>query len=58
MKSVIKWHTGIPKEVKRYIVTIDDGRVTSSFWGGISWSDWNKSIIAWCSLNDIEPYKE
>lgn len=58
MESVIKWQTGIPKEVKRYIVTIDDGRVTYSCWTGISWSDWNKSIIAWCPLSDIEPYKE
>lgn len=58
MESVIKWQTGIPKEVKRYIVTINDGRVTCSYWTGISWSDWNKSIIAWCPLSDIEPYKE
>ena len=56
MESVIKWRTGIPKEVKKYVVTLNDGRVTSSSWTGICWSDWNKSIIAWYPLNEIKPY--
>ena len=58
MESVIKWRTGVPKKVEKYMITLNDGRVTISFWNGISWSDWAKDIIAWCPLSEIEPYKE
>ena len=61
MESVIKWRTGEPKEEGEYIVTLKTpiSIVVSVFnyeeygWNVCS----NCKVIAWCPLNEIEPYK-
>jgi hypothetical protein len=59
MESVIKWQTGEPKEVGRYLVSTKNGICcgfyhTDGRWGALL----NGNVIAWCPLSDIEPYKE
>lgn len=63
MESVIKWHTGEPKEGGYYLITTDSGRVITDLWrifpNRSNWEYRNKlDVIAWCPLNEIEPYKE
>ena len=67
MESVIKWQTGEPKENDVYFVSLVLGKsVVTSFlcyYGGV-WLNFSRTefpseyVIAWCNLNDIEPYKE
>lgn len=66
-ESVIKWQTGKPKEEGEYLVTLFNGEITFNEYCCITnsdeeeeffWSNWDDdSIMAWCSLSDIEPYK-
>ena len=66
-QSIVKWHTGEPKDYDIYIVSVSNGEkdgVTV-----LSWDNKQKKFIymdrfpnleatAWCKLSDIEPYKE
>lgn len=58
MESVIKWRTGEPKEVGGYIVTMSDNTITLDYSEDGKWFIHDEGIIAWCPLNEIEPYKE
>lgn len=60
MESIIKWQTGEPKEEGRYLVTLNNNSVAYDSWVkcGIGWAYFPKSVIAWCKLSDIKPYKE
>lgn len=61
MESVIKWQTGEPKKVGRYVVTNIEGEVDVAYYYTYrhGWEYYrNKAIIAWCPLSEIEPYKE
>lgn len=61
MESVIKWHTGMPTEIGKYIITTDDGEVrTINFHPKeiVDLEYFERLVIAWCKLSDIEPYKE
>ena len=56
--SLIKWHTGEPKEVGEYIITNSDGIVDYNNWTGTmyGWLD-EVEVAAWCPISEIEPYK-
>lgn len=66
--SGIHWQTGEPKEEGEYIVTLYNGEITFNEYCCITnsdgqeeffWSNWDEdSIIAWCKLSDIQPYKK
>lgn len=67
MESVIKWQTGEPKESGVYLVSISTENeigVTVLNWdnkeGKFLFVDFFSyiTILAWCKLSDIEPYKE
>ena len=69
MESIIKWCTGVPKYNDKYIVTYRylgsrGYRIGVAEWCGKHWYVGisviapQVDIIAWCSLNEIEPYKE
>lgn len=60
MESVIKWHTGTPDISGRYIITHSWGGITVDWYDKkLGWyKGFDKHVIAWCSVNDIEPYKE
>ena len=67
MESVIKWQTGEPKESGVYIVSI-----STETEKGVTFFNWDNTekkflfvdffpditILAWCKLSDIQPYKE
>lgn len=57
MESVIKWQTGTPTKNGKYLVFVY-GEIDITYWD--SRFQWTKylSVIAWCKLSDIEPYKE
>lgn len=57
MESVIKWQTGTPTKNGKYLVFVY-GEIDITYWD--SRFQWAKylSVIAWCKLSDIEPYKE
>lgn len=67
MESVIKWHTGEPKENDVYFVSLKLGSsVTTTilnYYRGV-WLNFKSSVfpseyvIAWCKLSNIKPYKE
>ena len=61
MESVIKWHTGMPTEIGKYIITTDDGEVRSIYFHPMEAVDlefFEIAVAAWCPLSDIKPYKE
>lgn len=61
METTIKWKTGIPTEIGRYIITKNDGKVgTINFYPKeiVYLEYFERLVIAWCPLSDIEPYKE
>ncbi len=61
METIIKWQTGTPKEMCTCLVTIVGGTIEVADWNGSEWDTWDcwleDSIIAWCKLSDIKPYK-
>lgn len=61
MESVIKWKTGMPSEMGKYIITTDDGEVrTINFHPKeiVDLEYFERFVVAWCNFSDIEPYKE
>ena len=63
--SHIKWQTGEIKEVGEYIVILLDGTVSLDYYARPCYDSKLKtmnytkdSIIAWCKVSDIKPYKE
>ena len=62
--SVIKWHTGEPKEPGSYLVSPTDGSIDFDFYNRsveyyFFWCQYeDDEIIAWCKLSDIKPYKK
>lgn len=59
MESTIKWQTGEINDDGYYLVTNREGRVyVLCHRKGSIFSDSLESVIAWCPLSDIEPYKE
>lgn len=57
MESIIKWRTGKPTEAGNYLCTNTKGHVVLFHWmPHYGWG--NYKVIAWCPLNEIEPYKE
>lgn len=58
MESIIKWQKGTPNEMCTCLVTIVGGTIEVADWDGSEWDIWlADSIIAWCKLSDIKPYK-
>lgn len=62
MESVIKWHTGKPKETGEYLVTALNGEVDYDVFykcsdGNCFWGFYD-NVLAWYKLSDIKPYKE
>jgi hypothetical protein len=62
-QSIVKWHTGEPKESGAYLITTSNGKVFADYWrvfpNHCDWYYRNKfDVKAWCKLSDIEPYKE
>ena len=63
MKQMIKWQTGEPHETGSYIVSVKDCDcvfVSTDYWCSLraKWQYWEKEVVAWRKLSDIEPYKE
>lgn len=60
MENVIKWQKGTPDTYGRYIITTKWKEVTVDYYDkDLGWFKYfDKDIVAWCSLTDIEPYKE
>lgn len=59
MESTIKWQTGEINDDGYYLVTNREGRVyVLCHRKGSIFSYSLESVIAWCPLSDIEPYKE
>lgn len=67
MESTIKWQTGIPLKTGTYIVTIfyktlNIYTVKTDYYhekdGWTYYQDNDCSVIAWCDLKYIEPYKK
>lgn len=67
MESTIKWQKGEPKERGTYLVTLLSGEVRltefykykvagKEFWDCVPYNI--ETVIAWCKLSDIKPYKE
>ena len=66
--SIIHWETGEPKEEGAYLITTLRGKISFDRWltelprftdedNECGW-EYNREVIAWCKLSDIEPYKE
>jgi hypothetical protein len=63
MESKIKWQTGFPNIGGEYLITECTGEVTVDCWCVVDhyqyWAQHrDDEIVAWCSISDIEPYKE
>lgn len=59
-ESVIKWQTGTPNEGWGFcIITTITGYVDFAEWKGNKWGNgWPiESIVAWCYIGNIEPFK-
>ena len=62
-QSTIKWQTEFPDIEGEYLVTDDNGDVTTDCWCVLEhyqyWAQHrNDEVVAWCKLSDIKPYKE
>lgn len=61
MESTIKWKTGVPEETDNYIITANDGTVMYFRFCCKEIVDiefFERFVLGWCKLSDIEPYKE
>ena len=62
--STIHWQTGTPKYPGNYLVTTKHHEVEVDMWRsnldkyGDHWTkNYDIDVIAWCTLEDIEPFK-
>ena len=62
--STIHWQTGTPKYPGNYLVTTKHHEVEVDMWRsnldeyGDHWTEnYDIDVIAWCFLEDIEPFK-
>ena len=62
MESIIKWQKGKPNEEGEYLVQLKYGHIRINSWEKFNdhyqWVCFNREIVAWCKLSDIEPYKD
>lgn len=64
MESVVKWRTGEPPKVGRYLITTKYGNVFTDVWYRKTDNlyDWERhfidDVIAWYPISEIKPYKE
>lgn len=60
MESVVKWHTGVPKEEGEYLVTLQTPNGNEVAYIGFEEYGWfgngNCKVIAWCPLSEIESF--
>lgn len=66
--SIIEWKTGAPKEGTYLITTSENNVLVSSYTYDFRGDCWywlddfgyplSEHVLAWCPLNEIEPYKE
>ena len=62
MESIIKWRTGFPDIKGEYLITEDNGEITTDCWYVLEhYSYWvhhrADEVVAWYKLSEIEPYK-
>ncbi len=58
-KQNIEWRTGTPTESGIYLITLKEGHVDTSYWGECDgWEYREANIIAWCPIDNINPYKK
>lgn len=62
--STIRWQTGIPKEPGKYLITtrhnkvrIDICRAVPDDYGNHWEYHYDEDVIAWCLIENIEPFK-
>ena len=59
MKQSINWQTGVPTKEGTYLLTMKDGNTAvKSFFLKVDREFFEDSVVAWCHITDIEPYKE
>lgn len=60
MESIIKWKTRTPNDSGRYVITLKWKDVETDWYDkDLGWHRYHdKDVVAWCNLNNIEPYKE
>ena len=64
MENTINWQTGKPKHPGKYLVTTKHHWVETDIWRNYAdcyKNNWYKhndeDVIAWCFIEDIEPFK-
>ena len=62
MENIIKWRTGFPDIEGEYLITEDNGEITTDCWCVLEhYSYWvhhrADEVVAWYKLSEIEPYK-
>lgn len=62
--TTIQWQTGTPKEIGKYVITTKHHEVDVDMWSSIpdKYGDhWNRhydsDVMAWCLIENIEPFK-
>lgn len=60
MKQMIQWKTGTPTENGIYLITLSSGYVDTSYWSECYGWEYccAEAIVAWLSIDNIEPYKQ
>ena len=60
----IQWQTGTPKETGKYLLTTKYHEVMVDMWFGVPDNDgdhwehhYDEDVIAWCLIENIEPFK-
>lgn len=57
-KECINWKQGTPDDAGIYIVTLDDGRVDTTYYSDFDgWEYKDKEVIAWYPISNIESCK-
>lgn len=62
--STIQWQTGMPKEMANYLITTKHHEVEVDMWFAVPneygdhWEHhYDEDVIAWCLIENIEPFK-
>jgi hypothetical protein len=59
--SIIKWQTGVPAEMGKYLIVTDDWSVNSMYFHpkeAVDLEYFECWVIKWCKLTDINPHEE
>lgn len=58
MESRIIWKSGSPIHYGKYLIVLEDGYIDTDEWTDCGWNIYDKEVLYWIYINNIEITKK